>query len=312
MEALRVGETTFAVVRASARKGDLLTDQQIIDLASSKDLKELVNKIKDRYPALLNISVLITSEAVEETLLKSFCDEVEEFIEVFPKARDVLKILRQEVEEAKAARILVEELKEGKKKSYGDTIAKLEEMGFEDEAREGERIFARYGIPGLVTSAFARCRLLKTFRVLKDYKAEVSKVLTGYLSLKVDQFNLATLLRGIKNDIRRDALEELLILGRGTIKDHLLKDAVKAPDVKKALSILGISSYQEDLRSIERAIERKIRGVLTRAYYEGYTDLAAVVGYLELKRLEVINITRIANCISRGIEPKRILQEFIL
>lgn len=306
-----MGGVTYAVVKASARKSDLLTDQQIIDLASSKDLKELVNKIKDRYPTVLSVGGSPTLEDVEKAVLDSFCSEVEEFIKVFPKARNVLKMVKQEVEEVEAARVLVDGLMEGKK-GYEVMVAKLKQMGFEEEVKEGERVFEKYGIPGLVASVFARCRILKFLKFLKDYGAGVSDVLGSYISLKVDEFNLATLLRGIKNGIRRDALEELLILGRGSVKDGLLKDALKAADLKSALSILGIGAYQEDLRSVERSIERRIRGVLTRAYYGGYTDLAAVVGYLGLKRLEVINIIRIANCISRGIETRRVAQEFIL
>ncbi len=307
-----MADTAYAVVKASARKGDLLTDQQMIDLASSKDLGELVNKLKDRYSELLKIVGSPTLEAMEKSVSESFCNEVEDFIKVFPKARNILKLIRQELEEGRAVKILVDGLMEGKKKGYSDIVVKLKQMGFDEEIKEGEKVFDKYGVPGLVASVFARFRILKLMKFLRSYGGEVSDALAEHVSLKVDEFNLSTLLRGIKNGIRRDALEELVIISGGSLRSRLIKEAAKAPDLKKALLTLGMSAYQEDPRSLERSIEKKIRSALTRAYYGNYTDLGAVVGYLELKKLEVINIIRIASCISRGIEPSRVVQDFIL
>jgi len=46
-------------------------------------------------------------------------------------------------------------------------------------------------------------------------------------------------------------------------------------------------------------------------YYSNYISLGAIVGYLELKLREVRDLVRIANAVSRGLEPRRIAQDFI-
>ncbi|MGC8936845.1 MAG: V-type ATPase subunit [Candidatus Methanomethylicaceae archaeon] len=308
-----MAEISYSVVKASARKGQLLSDQQIMDLASSKDLKEFITKLKDRYPSLLTLGAKPTLENIDKALFEAFCEEVQEFIGVFPKAEKILGLLKQDLEEGKVAQELSEVLRErkGKEKEYEELVAKLHRIGFDEEVKEGERIFEKYGIPGLIASAFARRRLLKLTVLLKKYKADVSEVLAEYLKLKIDEFNLTTLMRGIKNGIRRDALEELFISDGKRFKEKLLREAVKAPDLGKAISVLGYGHLQEDPRSLERELEKEIRGILTKAYYGGYTDLAAVIGYLELKKLEVLNLIRVANCIERGIAPKDVSAEFL-
>lgn len=306
-----MAEISYAVVKASARKGQLLSAQQIMDLASSKDLKEFITKLKDRYPSLLTLGAAPTFETIEKTMFEAFSEEVQEFIGIFPKAEKILRLLKQELEEGKAAQELSEVLTERNEKEYEDLVAKLHRMGFDEEVKEGERIFEKYGIPGLVASAFARCRLLKLTNSLKKYNTEVSEALAEYLKLKIDEFNITTLMRGIKNGIRRDALEELFISDGKRFKEKLLREAVKAPDFSKAISILGYGHLQEDPRSLERELEKEIRGILTKAFYGGYTDLAAVIGYLELKKLEVLNLIRVANCIGRGIAPKDVSAEFL-
>jgi vacuolar-type H+-ATPase subunit C/Vma6 len=304
---------SYAVVKAAARKGRLLSEQQILDLASSKEFKELVNKLKDAYPSLLTLGALLNFEGIEKAMYEAFRGEVEEFIGMLPKAGKILRLLEQEMEEGKASQELMGALMEKKEKEYKDVVSRLRQMGFDEEIKEGERVFQKYGVPGLVASAFTRCRLLKLRKLLERSKegGPASEVLGEYVGLKVDEFNLTTVIRGIKNDIRRDALEELLIPDGRRFDYRLLREAVKAPDVEKAVIALGCGAYQEDLRSLERGLERELRAVLTRAYYGGYTNLAAVVGYLELKKAEVMNILRIANCVSRGIEAKRIVSEFL-
>lgn len=304
-------EISYVAVKAAARKGQLLSEQQILDLASSKDLKELINKLKDRYPSLLVLGSTPSLEAIEKIIFEEFCREVEEFAEMFPKAKTILRLFEQEIDERKASQELILALTERKGKEYEESVLKLRQLGYDEEIKEGERIFQKYSIPGLVESVFARCRLLKLRKFLKKYKAGVSEVLAEYVGLKIDEFNLSTLIRGIKNDIRRDALEELLIPDGGRFRLAILKEAVKAHDVNKAVAILGYSAFQDNLRSLERELEREVKRILTRAYYNGYTNLAAVIGYLELKKIEVMTVTRIANCISRGIEPKRIVSEFL-
>jgi len=104
-----------------------------------------------------------------------------------------------------------------------------------------------------------------------------------------------------------------LICDGGSVKSQILKEAVKQPTIEKALTLIegrGLPKV-ESARDLERYYEQKISRLMPKAYYNGYTEVGAILGYLELKLREIKDIIRIANAISRGLEPKRIAQEFI-
>jgi len=314
-------DLTYAVVKASARKGGLLSDQQFVELSSSRDLKDFVNRVKERYPVLV-LNVTPTEKEIEDLLLRSFRDEVDEFIKYCAGASLILQLIKREVEEVEEAKImkrylegLVSERQDGapKKLSMEGVPGQLSARGFDPEVEEARRIFEKYRVPGLVDSVFARYRILKMLKAAKRLKGDVAAGLGEYLRLKVDVFNIVTILRGIRNGIDRKALEEVLILGEGSLSKEVMRGALKAADEEKALALLegaGLSKV-EGARALERAYEMKIAKMLNRTYYGGYINMGAIVGYLELRLREVRNLVRIANAVSRGIEPKRIAQDFI-
>lgn len=94
---LKFIDPTYAVVRASARKGQLLSDQQLIDLTSSRDLKDFLNRVKERYPVLA-LNVTPPLKEVEDLLLKVFRDEVDEFIKMCPDMSPMLQLIKREIE----------------------------------------------------------------------------------------------------------------------------------------------------------------------------------------------------------------------
>ena len=317
---LKFIDPTYAVVRASARKGQLLSDQQLIDLASSRDLKEFLNRAKERYPALA-LNVTPSLKEVEDLLLKAFGEEVDEFIKMCPDASPILRLIKREIEGEEAVDLLKQHLgilgaedkgqpKKGGKENVSD---QLSAMSFSLEVKEARRMFEKYKIPAMVDSVFARYRILKMFDAAKNLGGGSAKQLREYLRLKIDVFNVITVLRGIRNGIDRTALEEILIPRGGSVGKEDLVGALKQADEGKALAYLrevGLPKV-EDVRAVERSYEKEISKTLTDTYYHGYADVGAIVGYLELRLREVRDLIRIANGISRGMEPKRIAQDFI-
>jgi len=317
----KLTELSSAVVKASARKGQLLSDQQLSDLAASKDLNDFLNRAKERYPILAS-SVTPSLREVEDLMLKAFSSEVDEFIKVCPDASQILQLIKREVEEGEAVDLLKRyfgilgaEDKEGQPKKEGveNVIKQLSTKGFNLEVKEASHIFEKYKVPGMIDAVFARCRILKMLNAAKDLGGGSARQLREYLKLKVDVFNVVTVLRGIRNGIDRKALEEVLILHGGSLSKENLREALKQADVQKALTYLkGVGLPKvEGARAMERAYEEKVSNLLTRTYYNGYAGMGAIVGYLELRLREVRDLIRIANAISRGMDPRRIAQDFI-
>jgi vacuolar-type H+-ATPase subunit C/Vma6 len=136
--------------------------------------------------------------------------------------------------------------------------------------------------------------------------------LKSYISLKIDEHNVLTIIRGIKNNIRKDILMKLLILEGGKIDKKILSEALKEENIDKALSILGMEEYKDNQRAIERDFEKKLISILKKMYYEDYVGLGEIIAYIEMKKIEIKNIIRIAISIEKGIIPSTIVQEFII
>lgn len=318
VEGIALTDLVFGAVKASSRKGRLLTNQQIIDLVGSRDLKDLLNRLKDRYPALATVAPSL--RPIEETLLKSYKDEVSDLIKAAPDLAPILRMAIREVEELqvieglKAQLGLVSPETGGGQRRLGreEALTQFASKGFAFEVESATDIYERYKIPGLIDAVFARQRILNLFSADVGIADDVSEELREYTRLKIDIFNADILLRGVQNGIDSKALMEIVIPG-GSIPRKLLQDAVKQTDIKKVLALIegaGLPKV-DSARALERYYESKIVSLMSRTYYDGYLGAGAIMGYLELKLREIRNIIRIANSISLGMDPKRIMQEFI-
>jgi vacuolar-type H+-ATPase subunit C/Vma6 len=282
----------YTAVRASAKRSKMLSERQLIELTSSKDLNELVSRLRSIYPELADVKP--DSRNIEEKLLELFYTELSEFIKIAPSYRELLELLKQEFEEENIAKTILEKYKKGLLNEINEEFKKIIE----------------YEVLGVVISFIAKNRILKIIELTKKYN--IYNVLKSYISLKIDEHNVLTIIRGIKNNIRKDILMKLLILEGGKIDKKILSEALKEENIDKALSILGMEEYKDNQRAIERDFEKKLISILKKMYYEDYVGLGEIIAYIEMKKIEIKNIIRIAISIEKGIIPSTIVQEFII
>jgi vacuolar-type H+-ATPase subunit C/Vma6 len=282
----------YTAVRASAKRSKMLSERQLIELTSSKDLNELVSRLRNIYPELADVKP--DSRNIEEKLLELFYTELSEFIKIAPSYRELLELLKQEFEEENIAKTILEKYKKGLLNEINEEFKKIIE----------------YEVPGVVISFIAKNRILKIIELTKKYN--IYNVLKSYISLKIDEHNVLTIIRGIKNNIRKDILMKLLILEGGKIDKKILSEALKEENIDKALSILSMEEYKDNQRAIERDFEKKLISILKKMYYEDYVGLGEIIAYIEMKKIEIKNIIRIAISIEKGIIPSTIVQEFII
>jgi vacuolar-type H+-ATPase subunit C/Vma6 len=282
----------YTAVRASAKRSKMLSERQLIELTSSKDLNELVSRLRNIYPELADVKP--DSRNIEEKLLELFYTELSEFIKIAPSYRELLELLKEEFEEENIAKTILEKYKKGLLNEINEEFKKIIE----------------YEVLGVVISFIAKNRILKIIELTKKYN--IYNVLKSYISLKIDEHNVLTIIRGIKNNIRKDILMKLLILEGGKIDKKILSEALKEENIDKALSILGMEEYKDNQRAIERDFEKKLISILKKMYYEDYVGLGEIIAYIEMKKIEIKNIIRIAISIEKGIIPSTIVQEFII
>jgi len=287
-----LSDVVYTAVKASAKRSKMLSERQLIELTSSKDLNELVSRLRSIYPELADVKP--DSRNIEEKLLELFYTELSEFIKIAPSYRELLELLKQEFEEENIAKTILEKYKKGLLNEINEEFKKIIE----------------YEVPGVVISFIAKNRILKIIELTKKYN--IYNVLKSYISLKIDEHNVLTIIRGIKNNIRKDILMKLLILEGGKIDKKILSEALKEENIDKALSILSMEEYKDNQRAIERDFEKKLISILKKMYYEDYVGLGEIIAYIEMKKIEIKNIIRIAISIEKGIIPSTIVQEFII
>ncbi|HRR54928.1 MAG TPA: hypothetical protein P5290_06255, partial [Candidatus Methanomethylicus sp.] len=178
---------TYAAVKASGRKGKLLTEQQILELASQKELKDVINRIKPNYPDLANASAdLVEYEAV---LKEGFFKEVDEFVKGTPEAADFITLIKKQAQEGEAVELMKWHLgiigepqvkTPLKRMGKQDVLRALKRMGYGEEAEAAEALYAKHQAPALIESVFVRCRLIKLAAFLEGMKGE-GEPLLGYL-----------------------------------------------------------------------------------------------------------------------------------
>lgn len=307
-----MSDPIYTVVKASARKGRLLTREQFLELSYSKDLKELANKLKERVP---NLEVTaLSAKALEGALYSAYLAEVDEFMKTSDKLTKALSFFRREIADTEKAEALKSALAENlPDKQKEDSLLRLKAEGFEREVETASRVFTKYRIPGLVNAVFARQRILDLCEDVGKLGREARSGLIDFIKTKVDYFNSITIIRGLKNGVPPAAISELLIYQLGSIPEEKLNEATKQGDAEKAAAFLltVLSSKGTGARGLEKLYEEKLGKNAERAYYKNYSNLAAVFSYLELKLRETKNLIRLANIIERGMDPKRSVQEFI-
>ncbi|MEN3006203.1 MAG: V-type ATPase subunit [Candidatus Methanosuratincola petrocarbonis] len=307
-----MSDPVYTVVKASARKGRLLTREQFLELSYSKDLKELANKLKDRVPTLE--APALDAKALEGALYGAYLAEVDEFTKTSDKLTKALSFFKREVTDTEKAEILKSALAEIlPDKQKEDIFTRLKSEGFDREVETSSRVFTQYRIPGLVDVVFARQRIIDLYEDVGKLGREARSGLIDFMKTKVDYFNSVTIIRGLKNGVPPGAIGELLISRLGSISDEKLNEATKQGDSEKAAAFLLsiLSSKGTGARDLEKLYEEKLGKNAERTYYRNYSNLAAVFSYLELKLRETKNLIRLVNIIERGMDPKRSVQEFI-
>jgi len=307
-----LSDPVYTVVKASARKGRLLTREEFLELSYSKDLKELANKLKEKVPTL-EVPAL-SAKALEASLYSAYLAEVDEFTKTSDRLKKALSFFKREVTDTERAEALKSALAGNlPEKQREEPLIRLKAEGFDREVEASSKAFMKYRIPGLVDVAFARQRILDLCEDIGKLGREARTGLTDFVKTKVDYFNSMTIIRGLKNGVPSAAISELLIYQLGSIPDERLNEATKQGDSEKAAAFLlsTLSSKGSGARDLERLYEERLGKNAERAYYRNYSNLAAVFSYLELKLRETKNLIRLANIIEREMDPKKSVQEFI-
>jgi V/A-type H+/Na+-transporting ATPase subunit C len=339
-------QKVFAAVKSYSKRGRLLKKSEFQTLAESRDLDELITRIKNTVyaDAVSKISKPYTSEKIESVLRSNLADVHYSIaktgggskvldayylkfiiwnLKLILKGR-VLGKTQEEIEpqlnlhaeelikqrdvilKALVAKDLEETVSSLNSTVFGDDIAKAVAM-YND--KKNIQIFDTYFDKILVK------QLSAALRIAGD------KDLARPVGMNIDFYNLLSITRGKFWGLDEQQIQELIVSQTSSAPKDLLARMIAAESVKDSLNELSGTVYKDLIpqaendidaisefeRAFEMAIYKSAKNTFTRMF-----SAATSVGITQLTSFEVRNLASIAFAVEQKIPPQTTMSKIIV
>jgi len=339
-------QKVFAAVKSYSKRGRLLPKSEFQTLAESRDLDELMTRIKNTNyaDAVSKISKPFTSEKIESSLRSHLADihysisktgggskVLEAFylkfiisnLKLILKGR-VLKKSQEEIEprlnlhaeELIKQRDIV--LKALVAKDLEETVSSLNSTIFGEDIAKAVAIYNDKKNIQIFDTYFDKIlihQLSSALRISGD------KDLARPVGMNIDFYNLMSILRGKFWGLDEQQIQDLLVSSTSGAPKDLLGRMVASESVKDALNELTNSPYKDLLprsendidaisefeRAFEMAIYKGAKNTFTRMF-----STATSVGITILTSYEIRNLSSIAFAIEQKILPQITMSKIII
>ncbi len=339
-------QKVFSSVKSYSKRGRLLPKSEFQTLAESRDLDELITRIKNTYyaDAVSKISKPYTSEKIESALRTHLADihysiaktgggskVLDAFyfkfiiwnLKIILKGR-VLGKTQEEIEpqlnlhaeelikqrdvilKALVAKDLEETVSSLNSTVFGEDIAKAVTLYNE---KKNIQIFDTYFDKILVQ------QLSKALRISGD------KDLARPVGMIIDFYNLLSIIRGKFWGLDDQQIEDLIVSYTSSAPRDLIGRMIAAESVKDALNELSNSTYKDLIPQTENEIdvisefERAFEMAIYRGAKNTFTKMfsaATSVGITILTSYEVRNMASIAFAVEQKISPQTTMSKLII
>lgn len=339
-------QKVFAAVKSYSKRGRLLPKSEFQTLAESRDLDELMTRIKNTNyaDAVSKISKPFTSEKIESALRSHLADihysisktgggskVLEAFylkfiisnLKLILKGR-VLKKSQEEIEprlnlhaeELIKQRDIV--LKALVAKDLEETVSSLNSTIFGEDIAKAVAIYNDKKNIQIFDTYFDKILIHQLSSALK---ISGDKDLARPVGMNIDFYNLMSILRGKFWGLDEQQIQDLLVSSTSGAPKDLLGRMVASESVKDALNELTNSPYKDLLprsendidaisefeRAFEMAIYKGAKNTFTRMF-----STATSVGITILTSYEIRNLSSIAFAIEQKILPQITMSKIII
>ncbi len=336
----------FASVKAYSKRGRLLEKTELQTLAESRDLDELVTRIKNTVyaNAVSEVQKPYTAERIESAL-RSHLADIHYSIAKTAASSTVLDayflkfmtwnlklILKGEVlgksqEEIEPhinlhAEELIKQrdviLKALVAKDLEEAVASLNGTVFGEEVAKAAAAYNETKNIQVFDTYFDKILIQQLNSALKK---SGDKDLSRPVSMDIDFYNLLSVVRGKFWKLSEQQIQDLIVTYTASAPSDLIGRMIAAPSVRDALNELTSTSYRElvpqsetDIDAIsefehafEMAIFNKAKNTFTRMF-----SSATSVGIAKLTAFEVRNIGSIAYAVEQKIPVQTTMSKLIV
>ena len=338
-------QKVFASVKSFSQRGKLLSRSDLQTLAESRDLDELITRIKNTNysEAVSKISKPITAEKLEQVLRSHLADV---HFSISKTAGDKVldayylkfiiwnlklilkgKILGKTQEELEPkinlhAEELIKQrdviLKALVAKDLEETVASLHNTIFGEDIAKATALYNENKNMQVFDSYFDKIMIKQ---ISKSLQMSGDRDLSHLVSMDIDFFNLLSVLRGKFWGLDEQKIQELLVATSPSAPKDLLGRMISAGSLKDAFNELTNTRYKDLIPQQENAIdaisefERKFEMAIFKNAISSFSKMfssGTSIGITKLTGYEVRNIAAIAFAVEQKIPTQTTMSKLII
>ncbi len=341
-----MGKNVYASVKSYSQRGKLLKKADFQTLAESRDLEELMTRIKNTIygNAISDVQKPYTSQIIESALRAHLAD-VHYSIAKTAGDSDILdayymkfiisnlkqilkgKVLGKSQEEIEThinlhAEELIKQrdviIKALVSKDLEEAVASLNSVQFGDEISKAAALYNETKNIQIFDTYFDKILYQQLGRALKNTRdREVIKI----VGIDVDFYNLLSVIRGKFWGLEDSQIEDLIVSQTPSIPRELLGRMMSAATIRDAFGELTNTKYknlipntENDLDAVaefERSFEMALYNSSARSFTKMFS-FATIIGITKLTGFEVRNLAAIAYAVEQKISTDITMSKLIL
>ena len=342
---MSASKNVYASVKSYSKRGKLLKKEDFQTLAESRDLDELMIRIKNTVyaDAVAEVEKPYTSQNIESALRSHLADIHYEISKtagggildayylkfIISNLKQILKgkVLGKTQEEIEThinlhAEELIKQrdivIKALVAKDLEETVANLSQTEFGEDIAKAAALYADKKSLQIFDTYFDKILYLQLGRALKNNRDRDVIKLVG---MDVDFYNLLSVIRGKLWGLDEAQIQDLIVTQTATITKELLGRMMSAASVRDAFNELTNTKYKnlisqnenelDAVAEFERSFEMALYNASARSFSKMFS-FATIVGITKLTAFEVRNLAAIAYAIEQKIPTETTMSKLIV
>ena len=338
-------KNVYASVKSYSKRGKLLKRSDFQTLAESRDLDELLTRIKNTIygDSVAEVQKPYTSQGIESALRSHLADTHYSIAKsvgnsgvldayymkfIVSNLKSILKgkVLGKSQEEIEThinlhAEELIKQrdivIKALVAQDLEEAVASLNSAEFGDEIAKAAALYNEGKNIQIFDTYFDKILYQRLASAMKNY---ADKDATKLVGMDVDFYNILSVIRGKFWGLREEQIQDLIVSQTPTAKD-LLGKMIAAATIRDAFNELSNTKYKslipqtenelDAIAEFERAFEMAIYQTALRSFTKMFS-FATIVGITKLTAFEVRNLAAIAFAVEQKIPTEITMSKLIL
>ena len=337
-------KNVFASVKSYSKRGKLLKKDDFQSLAESRDLDELITRIKNTVygKAVSEVEKPYTSHGIESALRSHLADVHHSISKTAGESRILdayyLKFSISNLKQILKGKVLGKSQKEIEThinlhaeelvkqrdivvkalvaEDLEEAVASLSQIEFGEEIVKAAALYADKKNIQVFDTYFDKILYLRLVKALKSGDVDAGKL----IGMDVDFYNIQSVIRGKFWGLDEQQIQDLIVVQSPAAKD-LLGKMILAGTIRDAFNELSNTKYGSLVPQVENELdaisefERAFEMAIYKASLNSFTkmfSLATTVGITKLTAYEVRNLAAIAYAVEQKIPTETTMSKLIL